>query len=211
MMAKHIYTYANPTSVRDLEAACEVLKHGGLIAYPTDVNWAIGCDASMSKAIGRIQKIKPLHPKKQPFSLLCHSISMISEVAHIEHFAYRLLKKTLPGPYTYLFKRNKNLPKQINDKRKVVGVRVPDCELLLDLVKMYNKPLLTTSLPQLDEVGAQSISFGYEIEQCFGHQIDLILDLGEEVLPHNSTIVDFSEGQVEVLRVGLGDTSLFDG
>ena len=116
-MATHLYTYVKPTSKKDLEKACQVLRDGGTIAYPTDVNWAVGCDPTQKKAITTIQRIKSVHPKEQPFSLMCNSLSMVSQVCTVETAAFRLLKKILPGPYTVLLPRHKTLFRQINSLR----------------------------------------------------------------------------------------------
>lgn len=207
-MAKHVYTYIDPTSKRDLDEACGILANHGVIAYPTDVNWAFGCDAASSQAMAKIRLLKPHHPKEQPFSLLCGSVSMVAAVAYIENFAYRLIKKVLPGPYTFIMKRTHDLPRQIKDKRKLVGIRVPDSPLLLDLVNLYEKPIATTSLPIL--VGQDPITFGYEIEEKYGHGIDLILDLGEQLFPAETNIIDLSEGQVRIVRRGVGDLTIFE-
>lgn len=206
ILAEHIYTYINPSSERDLTKACKVLNEDGIIAYPTDVNWAIGCHCSSPKALNRLRSLKPAHPKDQPFSLICHSFSMISEVGILDQAAYRILKKILPGPYTILLKRNRNLPKQIKDKRLIVGVRFPDAPLLTDLVKMLGQPLVTTSLPE-SEPSKGPIRFGYQVEEIFGHALDLILDLGNEVPTLETTILDCTEG-VQLVREGAGDISL---
>ena len=210
-MAKHIYTYVNPSSERDLAQACKVLENDGVIAYPTDVNWAFGCDASSRKAIARIRQLKPHHPREQPFSLLCNSISMVASVGYIENSAYRLLKKCLPGPYTLLLQRTHDLPRQIKDKRKIVGVRVPDCPLLLDLVGAYGKPIATTSMPCYEQKDKKPATYGFEVEEQYGHGIDLILDLGEEMHPNETSIVDMSDDSGgKIIRVGSGDISLFE-
>jgi tRNA threonylcarbamoyl adenosine modification protein (Sua5/YciO/YrdC/YwlC family) len=214
-MAKHVYTYINPPSERDLDEACKVLEAGGVIAYPTDVNWAIGCDAANSKALERIRMLKPGHPKEQPFSLICASISMAAKVANIENSDYRILKQTLPGPFTYLMQRNRSLPRQIKDKRRIVGVRVPDSPLLLALVERFGRPLATTSLPS-QIVGTEQeyptiVKFGYELDEKFGHALDLILDLGSEVEPLETTVVDMTDGAPTVVRQGLGEFPLQAG
>lgn len=210
-MAKHLYTYINPTCERDLVTAVRVLAQDGVLAYPTDVNWAFGCDPSSTKALNRIRALKPQHPKEQPFSLLCSSVAMIASVAHIDNMAYRVLKKTLPGPYTYLLPRTHDLPRQIKDKRKVVGVRMPACPLLLDLITLYGKPLATTSLPLPSQPEQNPLTFGYQIDSLYGHALDLILDLGSEVLPAETSIINFSSGVCIIVRAGAGDLSHLKG
>lgn len=207
-MAKLLYTFINPTSKRHIAEACRILADDGVIAYPTDVNWAFGCDAASVKAIDRIHRLKPMHPMEQPFSLMCDTLTMVSSVGIIENFSYRLLKKVLPGPYTFLLRRAKNLPRQIHDKRKIVGVRVPNSPLLLDLIAAYGKPIATSSVPISSGGGGiaegQPFKYGHEIEGVYGHGIDLILDLGEEVTSLETTIIDVSDGAVVVVRKGEG-------
>lgn len=209
-LAKHLYTYQNPTSKRDLQAACEALSQDGVIAYPTDVNWAFGCDPSSKKAMEKIRLLKPNHPKEQPFTLLCSSIQMVASVAHIENSSYRVLKRSLPGPYTFLLKRTHDLPRQIKDKRKIVGVRVPLSPLLTDLIEMFGKPIASSSLPEDTGAPKKTITFGYELDEVYGHGLNLILDLGEEVHPNLTSVVDLTEGSGRVLRLGCGDLQLFE-
>ena len=203
----------NPLVEKDIDAACAVLEAGGIIAYPTDVNWAFGCDSANVKAIDKIRHLKPTHPKEQPFSLICDSISMASEYGNIEHSAYRVLRKALPGPYTILLERNRSLPRQIKDKRKVVGIRIPNHELVLAIVKQFGRPIATTSVPFVTAFSSdgelEAPRFGYQIVEAFGHALDMIMDLGGEVLGVETTIVDLTEGNSSVIRVGAGDPSLF--
>lgn len=207
-MATHVYTFDDPPSERDLRSACQILEKGGVIAYSTDLNWGVGCDVTSSKALDRMHFIKPHHPKDRPFSLLCSTISMASEYANIDQPAYRILRKIWPGPYTVLLERNRNLPKQIKDKRKVVGIRVPANNMLIQLVEMFGMPLATTSVPDLPNGAAPR--FGYEVDEVFGHSIDMILDLGTELSGEESTILDMSEGGVVLVREGAGNIDFID-
>lgn len=206
-MAELIYTFDNPPSERHLSKACGVLESGGVVAYCSDVNWAFACDASSSKGMNRIRFLKPHHSKEKPFSLLCCDISMAAGLCYIENLTYRFLKRAWPGPYTVLLKCRKNLFKQIKDKRKVVGIRIPQSALALALVKMYERPLATTSVPK---IGGEPVSFGYEIQDTFGHGCDLILDLGGDMPGTESTIIDFTEEYPQLVRHAVGDPSLFD-
>ncbi len=205
-VVEHLYTYIDPPNERDLARASRILADNGVLAYPTDVNWALGCDAASVKALDRIRRLKPHHPKEQPFSLLCSSISMAAQVANIDHSAYRFLKKAWPGPFTVLLPRHRNLPRQIKDKRPIVGIRVPDSPLILALVEHYGKPLATTSIPLWD---GQVMIHGYQVSEHFGHGIDLILDLGDEVSGNESTIIDLAEGAPRLIRLGNGDPGVF--
>lgn len=202
-MVQHLYTHIDPINEKHFKKAVETLEKGGLIAYPTDVNWAVGCDPSQSKALKSILKLKPQHPKLKPFTLLCHDLTMVSQVASLNSYAYKVLKKILPGPYTVLLKSHQTLARRIKDKRQIVGVRIPQSSLLLEFIRYYKKPLATSSLG-VDK----SLFFGYEIEQEFGHGLDLILDLGEGVTPQETSIIDLSEGELVVVRQGIGPTDI---
>jgi len=215
MAVRHIYTYQNPLVQKDVELVAAVLEAGGVIAYPTDVNWAFGCDSASTKAIDKIRMLKPTHPKEQPFSLICESISMASEYGNIEHTAYRILRRALPGPYTVLLERNRSLPRQIKDKRKVVGIRIPDSQLVQGIVRQLGRPLASTSIPEVSAFSAQGSKevprFGYQVFEAFGHSslLDLLMDLGEESIGAETTIVDLVDGAPVIVRVGAGDPALF--
>ncbi|MBC7658291.1 MAG: threonylcarbamoyl-AMP synthase [Chitinophagaceae bacterium] len=208
-MAEHLYTYDDPVSERDMKKALAVLESDGIVAYPLDCNWAFGCDASSSKALDRIKRLKPTHPRDQPFSLICADMAMAATVGNIDNNQYRLLKKCWPGPYTVILTRHKSLPRQIKDKRPVVGIKVPESRLIRELVTRFGKPLATTSIPLT--ASGETVKMGYEVYEEFGHGIDLLLDLGEELPALESTIVDFTEGEPVVTRVGVGDPKLFGG
>lgn len=215
MSAIHLYTYDNPPPEKDIERACRILLDDGVIAYPTDANWAIGCDSTSAKALDRVYQLKPSHPKARPFGLICASISMAAEYGNIDHSAYRYLKKAWPGPYTVLLASTRTLPRQLKDKRRVVGIRIPQCPLLCAIVERYGKPLATTSVPMID-FGLEKDQepyiprFGYEVAAAYGHGLDLILDLGNELSGEESTIVDLTSGVPELIRAGCGDPAVFD-
>ncbi len=206
-MAEHIYTYDNPPSERDLARACRILEDDGVIAYPTGGNWAFGCDFGNTKAIERIRFLKPSHPSDRPFTLICSDIAMVATVANIESHAYKILRKAWPGPFTVFFERNRTLHKQIRDKRKIVGARVPENAMVRMLVERFGRPIASTSVPELPS--GQAPHFGYQVFEVFGHAVDLILDLGTELPGEDSTIIDFSSGSPELIRKGLGDMALF--
>lgn len=208
-MVDHIYTFDDPPSERDLRKVIHVLHNDGVIAYPTDINWAFGCNALNVKAIDKMRYIKPLRSKFQPFSLLCSSISMASEYVIIDDFAYRILKKIWPGPYTIILPASKKLARQVHDKRKIIGVRIPDSSLLLGLIEKFQKPLLNTSVPPMPD--GTSVKFGVEIFKLYinNKYLDLILDLGKEISGLESTVVDFSSGFPSVIRKGAGNVDIF--
>lgn len=209
MNCEHVYTFINPVRERDIRRALTILEQDGLIAFPTDSSWAAGCNPRSSKALERLRSLKPHHPKEQPFSLICSSISMAAGIAEIDQPGYRILKKALPGPYTFLLRSHRSLPKQLHDKRKIVGIRIPDSPLIMALVERYDFPIVATGFPSHDLQGQYlgPLHFGYEIAEHFSHTLDLILDLGEEVSGQETTIVSLADGAPEILRQGAGETS----
>jgi len=214
-MGIHVYTYDDPPSERDLGRALRALADDGLLAFPNDENWAFGWDAASSKAADKIRLLKPDHPKAMPFSLLCSSMSMAAEYAHIGTNAYRLLRRAWPGPYTVLLNTSHTFPRQLKDKRRVVGIRIPNCQMIRVLVEKLGRPLATTSVPPLipgsDDVPPIMRRFGYEVFEAYGHGIDILLDLGAELSGIESTIVDFTEDTPVIVRRGAGDPTLFGG
>lgn len=207
-IGKHVYTYINPTSVKDLAEVNEILSRDGVIAYPSDVNWAFACDGTSVKAMEKIRMLKPFHPKEQPFSLLCASISMTATVANVDNFAFAYMRKVCPGPYTFLLDRSRNLPRLMKDKRRTVGVRIPSCPLALAIVENFGRPLATTSVPPCadDPRDGSKITpkFGWQVFEAFGQRLDLVLDLGDESPGGESTIISLVDGQVELVRQGIG-------
>lgn len=212
-MATHLYTYISPVREKDIEAICAVLADDGVIAMPMDVAWSFVCDASSSKALDRIHRLKPTHPKEQPFSLVCDSISMAAHLANIDNTVYRWLKKSMPGPFTILLQRHSSLPKKIHDKRKIVGIRIPDCELVTEVIKRFEKPLAASTIPAMgdESLGGHTLpGFGWEIAESLGHGIDMIVDIGNESPRSETTIIDLSEGAPHLVRKGAGDPQVFD-
>jgi tRNA threonylcarbamoyl adenosine modification protein (Sua5/YciO/YrdC/YwlC family) len=207
-LVNHVYTYINPIKEKDIEAAVTVLENDGVLAILLDVSWSFICYAGSSKALDRIHRIKPFHPKTQPFSLVTHSISAAAQLVNIGTSEYRLLKRIMPGPYTVLLERHVSLPKQIHDKRKIVGIRIPDSPLFQALSERFVKPIAASTVASLasdsEEFGAEMPVFGWEIAERYGHGIDMILDLGNESSRLQTTIVDLTSGTPVLIRQGAG-------
>lgn len=213
-MAEHIFTYIDPPNQKHIEHACKILEKGGVIAYPSDTNWAFACDATSTKGINKIKLLKSSEAEKQLFSILCESISMAAKIGVINQPTFRILRKILPGPYTIILRSMKSLPKVINDKRKTVGIKIPNSPLIIAIIESYGKPLVSASIPPIpdpeNKTAAIEPKLGYQVEQHFGHGLDLILDLGEELSGLESTVVDFTEDTPIVIREGEGSVELFD-
>lgn len=209
-MASHLYTWINPVRESHIEQICSVLRNDGVIALPLDVAWAFACDAASSKALERIHRLKPEHPKSRPFSLICSSVSMASRVCSIDDQAYRWLKKSLPGPYTIILERHASLPRQIKDKRREVGLRIPDDPLVWAIVERLGHPLAASTIPAVQgELGNGHPAFGSQVIDHWGHAVDMVVDLGQESPRQETTIIDLSGGYPLLLREGAGDPKIF--
>lgn len=191
---------------RHIARAVEVLRSGGVIIYPTDTVYGIGCSVFDTAAIRRIYQIKRQSEQK-PFSFLCSDLSHISEYARVSNAAFRTMKHLVPGPYTFLLPaaRLKQLPKSLLSKRKTVGIRVPDNLVCRMLVEQLGHPILSASVT---DASGEIVQDPDDIRDLYEGQVDLILAC-EPSLLELSTIVDFTEDQPVVVRQGAGDTSMF--
>ncbi|WP_085442024.1 L-threonylcarbamoyladenylate synthase [Magnetofaba australis] len=189
---------------RLINQAVSILNQGGVIVYPTDTTYGLGCLIDNRKGIERITQIKRLANNHQ-LTMLCADLSQISEYAMVDNQTYRLLKRFLPGPYTFVLDATREAPKSMLTKRKTIGLRVPDHAICHALLEQIGKPLLSTSLKLPgEEILSDPVAFRSVMEK----RVDLIIDGG--VLPeHPSTVVDLTGGAVEVLRVGSGDPAPF--
>ncbi len=210
-MASHLYTWINPVRESHIDQVCRILDNDGVIALPLDVAWAFVCDAASSKALARIHQLKPEHPKSRPFSLICDSVSMASRVCSIDDQVYRWLKRSLPGPFTIILERHSSLPRQIKDKRREVGLRIPKDPLVQAIVAKLGRPLAASTIPiRADNPYATTHpGFGSEVMESWGHALDMVVDLGDESPRQETTIIDLTEGQPTLLRLGAGDPVIF--
>ena len=190
---------------RQIRQIAEKLRSGAVICYPTDTVYGIGCDIFNQKAIKRIFQIKK-RPMHKPFSFMCSSLKNVNDYGHVSNMAYRIMKKALPGAFTFVLSASKLVPKIMITKQKTVGIRVPDNNICLDLIEELGNPILTTSAI-LDKEG-DPLSEAYEFDELLGNMIDLVID-GGMVFPDPSTIVSFTDDEPEVLRQGKGDISQF--
>ena len=194
----------NPVNpqLRLIEQVVKLLQGGAVICYPTDTGYGIGCDLMNQKAIKEIMQLKR-RPKDKPFSFMCSDLTDISHYAHVSNTAYRLMKKSLPGPYTFVLPGTKLVPKIMATKQKTVGIRVPATPICRLLLSTLGNPIVNTSA-QLDD--HEAASEAYDIERYIGNRIDLIID-GGPVYPDPSTVIDLTSDTPEVLRVGKGDVT----
>jgi tRNA threonylcarbamoyl adenosine modification protein (Sua5/YciO/YrdC/YwlC family) len=196
----------NPDNPQErlLRKAVEVLTGGGLIAYPTDTCYAIGCDLYNLKGIGRIYHLKR-RPLSKPFSFICHDLKNISEYARVGNYAYKAMKRLLPGPYTFVLEASRQVPKILQTRRRTVGIRVPDHPIALGLVDLLSHPIISTSASLPD---SPVESDPYEIDAKFKPHLELVVD-GGPVAPEPSSIISMIDDVPEVIREGKGDISGF--
>ncbi len=194
---------SNPQK-RLIDKAVDILKEGGVIAYPTDTIYGFGCDLYNKKAIQRIYQIKK-RDRQKPFSFICSDLKNISLYAQVTNSAYKIMKRYLPGPYTFILLGTKLVPKIMTTKRKTVGIRVPDNNICLSLVKTLGNPIISTSV---GISGQEALSDPSLIEETFGSQIDLTID-GGILANQPSTVISLINDEVEVIREGLGEFGQF--
>ena len=191
----------NPKYIRQV---VDTLEEGGIVIYPTDTVYAMGCDIMATKAIERIAKFKGMNPNNPDMSLIFHDMSQLSEYTIIyDNNIFRLLKRNLPGPFTFIVPANKQIPVMFRNKKKTVGIRIPDNNIVLTLVKELGRPLMTTSILDSDEIIEYTTDpeLIYEKYRDFA---DLVVD-GGYGSNEPSTIVDCTTGEITVLRQGLGN------
>lgn len=201
---KHLTFYPGQINTRHIDDAVRILQDGGVIIYPTDTTYALGCDALNPKAIQRLCRLKSINPDKHLLSIVCSSYSQAAEYVKIDNRAFRLLKDCLPGPFTFVLPPASSLPKVFKG-RKTVGVRIPDNEIALAVAESLGNPILSSSVESdaSDEVvNPESLALRYQ------HDADLILDQGES--DNNiSTIVDLLDSSnPEIIRQGIGQIDL---
>lgn len=196
----------NPNE-KDVRMIAEKLRKGAVIIYPTDTVYAIGCDIKNGKALERVAKIKGVKLAKANFSVICSDLSHLSDYCkQIDNSTFKLLKRTLPGAFTYILNANSTVPKIFNAKKKTIGIRVPDNNIAREIVKELGSPIVTTSLRDDDEI----IEYTTDPELIFEkyqNEVDIVIDggYGGNV---GSTIVDLTEGYPEIIREGKGDVNL---
>ncbi|MDQ3393503.1 MAG: L-threonylcarbamoyladenylate synthase [Bacteroidota bacterium] len=208
MAAELIKLYEENPEESKISRIVSVLRDGGVIIYPTDTVYGIGCDIFNSKAVEKVCRIKGIKPDKNNFSIICYDLSHISEYAkHISTPVFKIMKKALPGPFTFILESNNKVPKLLNAKKKTIGIRVPDNNIARNIVNQLGNPIVTTSIRDEDEVIEYSTDPELIYEK-FMNLVDVVIDggYGGNIA---STIVDCTEDQIEIVREGLGDISLY--
>lgn len=189
---------------RKIQTVLECLQDGGLLIYPTDTVYGIGCDIHNSDAIEKLCRLKGVKPNKANFSFICNDLSHISEYTRpFSTSIYKLMRKCLPGAFTFILNANNNVPKLLNSNKKTVGIRVPAHNIPLALVKALGNPLISTSLKTDDEINEYPTD-PYLIHEMYEHLVDMVIDAGVGGV-HPSTVVDCTGSEPELIRQGLGE------
>ncbi|MBD1577063.1 MULTISPECIES: L-threonylcarbamoyladenylate synthase [Vibrio] len=206
-MSQFFYLHPDNPQARLITQAVAIIRNGGVIVYPTDSGYALGCQLENKNALERLCRIRKIDDKHN-FTLLCRDLSELSLYARIDNSAFRLLKSNTPGAYTFIFKGTKEVPRRLmNAKRKTIGIRVPDNKIALDLLEALGEPLMSTTLILPGNDYAESDP--EDIRDKLEHSVDLIMNggfLGEQP----TTVIDFSEDEMVVVRRGAGDPSPFE-
>jgi len=208
MSAEIIELYQGNLDERKLHKVVECLKNGGIIIYPTDTVYSMGCDIFNTKAVEKLSKIKGIKLQHNNFSIVCHDLSNISTYAKVSNNTFRLLKRALPGPFTFILPATGDLPKTLQTKRKTIGIRIPDHEIPLKIIEMLGNPIITTSVKDdIDDIQ----EYPNEIEVIYSQnaeKVDIIIDGGWCGI-EPSTVVLAVDDDFEVIREGVGDLNEF--
>lgn len=206
-MAEFIKLYEKGTDMRKIDQIVSCLKDGGVIIYPTDTVYGMGCDIHNTRAVERICQIKGIKPNKNNFSFICYDLSHISDYAKVSNAAFKLMKKALPGPFTFVLDGNNKVPKVLVQGKKTVGVRIPNNEIPRLIVRELGNPIITTSIRDEDDIVEYSTDPELIFEK-FQNVVDIVIDGGfGNNIP--STIVDATSDDFEVIRQGLGELEEF--
>lgn len=207
-MAECLYIEIHPQNPnpRDLDRVVAVLQRGGVIIYPTDTVYGIGCDITHAKAVERVMRLKGLKPKDAHFSFICKDLSNIADYVKVSNPTFKLMKKNLPGPFTFILPGLHKVPDYFLSKRKTVGIRIPNHRIPQEIVNRLGNPILTTSLKDDDEL-VEYTTDPQVIYENYKHLVDAVIDAGAGGnIP--STIVDCSDDEPVIIRQGLGELIL---
>lgn len=195
--------YPQNPNQKEIDKVIAALRDGGLVIYPTDTVYAIGCDALNVRAVEKICSMKDINPQKSNLSIICYDLSNLSEYAKVSNAAFKLMRKNLPGPFTFILPTSSELPK-IYKNRKEVGIRVPDNAIIRMLVKELGNPILTTSIHDEDDDILEYATDPELIFEKYQNQVDIVIDGGYgELVP--STVVDCTTDDFEIVRQGKGE------
>jgi tRNA threonylcarbamoyl adenosine modification protein (Sua5/YciO/YrdC/YwlC family) len=208
MAAEIRKVYDRNNSQELIDHVVKVLEKGGVIIYPTDTMYAMGCSINSQQAVNRICDIKQIKPSKNRFSFICADLSSIANFAKVSDFAFKVLKRYLPGPYTFVLPASSKVPSVLVQGKKTVGIRIPDFQPILDIVTQLGHPLLTTTLPQ-ERLAVEEYTDPSLIFDRYEKEVDLLLDGGYGgYFP--SSVLEITDESIEIIRVGAGNVSDFE-
>lgn len=206
-MSQFFYIHPENPQARLIKQVVEIVQKGGVIVYPTDSGYALGCQLENKAALERICRIRRLDDKHN-FTLMCRELAELSVYARVDNSAFRLIRSNTPGAYTFILKATKEVPRRVmNAKRKTIGIRVPDNRIALDLLAALGEPMMSTSLIMPNNDMAESDPEA--IQALLGHTVDGIIH-GGYIGEQPTTVIDLSEESVSIVRRGAGDCSLFE-
>jgi tRNA threonylcarbamoyl adenosine modification protein (Sua5/YciO/YrdC/YwlC family) len=207
-MALFLEIHPDNPQEKYINTIVECLKDGGVIIYPTDTVYGIGCDINKTRAVERVCKLKNIKPEKSNFSLICYDLSHISDFTkHVSTPVYKVMRKALPGPFTFILEANNSVPKLFKHKKNTVGIRVPDNNIVREIVRLLEHPILSSSVKDEDEL-VEYTTDPELIYEKFQDKVDIIVN-GGFGRNEASTIVDCSDGEFNIIRQGLGDLDQF--
>jgi len=193
---------------REMKQVVECLRDGGLVIYPTDTVYGMGCDIFKQRSIERIARLKGIDPEKANFSIICHDLSNIADYTKpMETKVYKVMRKALPGPFTFILEANSKVPKIFKARKKTIGIRIPNNNIALELVRQLGNPIVNTSIHDDDEI-LEYTTDPELIHEKYNNTVDIVID-GGYGNTEASTVVDCSTGELIIVREGLGDLNEF--
>ena len=206
-MARYVEIHPVDPQQRLVDKVAEHVRNGEVIAFPTDSGYAIGCSLANKEGLDRIRAIRQVGDRHH-FTLLCHDFAQLGQLVIVGNSEFRLIKSLTPGPYTFILKGTKDVPRMtLNPKKHTVGVRIPDHVITQAIVEALGEPLACSTLIMPGE--KEPLTDGFDVDECIGHQVDLVV-VGPVGVAEPTTVIDFAGGDAVVARVGAGDISLFD-
>jgi len=207
-MARFIDIHPENPQQRAVDQATAIIADGGLIAYPTDSGYALGAQIGNKDALERIKAIRALDDKHH-FTLVCRDFSQLGQFVHVDNKIFRAVKSATPGPYTFILPATREVPRRLlHDKKKTVGVRIPDSKVVSALLAALGEPILSTTL--ILPGSTEAMTTAWEIAEELDGRIEAVIESGEDVIPEPTTVIDFSDGYAEIVRVGAGDPTPFE-
>ena len=195
--------HAENPNPRNVKMIIDCLENEGVIIFPTDTIYAIGCNINSTKALDRIARIKGIKKEKSNFSIIFHDLSMLSEFTKpINNDVFKLMKRNLPGPFTFILEANNNVPKIFKNNKKTIGIRIPDQPIITNIVRELGCPIITTSIVDDDEISG-FMTDPEEINDAYSDKVDIIIDGGYGD-KEESTVIDCTDNEIVVLREGKG-------